>query len=342
MIPLLADAEARVVFQFSRLETLDQWWHWLALFVLAILLLSYIWHWYRRDWVEIPKALGWTLLLLRLAAFLGILFYFMNLEKRTEQKIVRPSRVAVLVDSSLSMNLPNDWLPAATAEPTRIERVVASLLQNHWLEELTRRHEVAVYRFDQPSRPQLLATFPKQIAAGTARERGLGEEQDLSPMGLGLVRTVAWIGTFLGAGGAFLVALGMAWNLVRPGSTGMAVAILVGVVASLLAMILLVTAILRVSDRSLREIWFGTVAPVGTANQPKGDSIQKVPSDYLWKDLLMASGTETRLGEAIKNLFETDRDKYQGSRTLLGVKQSCIHLRSEERLELLVLENRSH
>ncbi len=61
---------------------------------------------YRRDWVELPRPLGWSLLLLRILAFVGLLLFFLDLQKRSEQPIAKASRLAVLVDGSLSMTLP--------------------------------------------------------------------------------------------------------------------------------------------------------------------------------------------------------------------------------------------
>ncbi len=97
---LSTGADARVVYEWTRLQSLDQWWHVFALLACILVLVSYVVLWYRKDWVELPRALGVALLILRLAAFLGIFFFFLDLQKRTEQKTIRPSRLAVLVDTS--------------------------------------------------------------------------------------------------------------------------------------------------------------------------------------------------------------------------------------------------
>ena len=60
---------------------------------------------YRRDSVELRPGLGLVLLALRVTALLGVLAYFLELEKRTERTAVHNSRVLVLVDTSLSMGL---------------------------------------------------------------------------------------------------------------------------------------------------------------------------------------------------------------------------------------------
>ncbi len=104
--------ETRIYHQWMRLEVMDQWWHWLIFVAVLVAVFGYVIYWYRRDWHELPKALGWTLLLLRLTAFVGIVVFFMDLQRRSEQRVVRPSRVAVLVDTSLSMSLPQEYSPA--------------------------------------------------------------------------------------------------------------------------------------------------------------------------------------------------------------------------------------
>jgi hypothetical protein len=92
-----------------RLESFDQWWHWIALALAIAAALSYLVFWWRRDTAELPRPLRWTLLVLRSAAWLGVLLFFLDLQKRSEEEIQKPSRVAVLVDTSLSMSLPADW-----------------------------------------------------------------------------------------------------------------------------------------------------------------------------------------------------------------------------------------
>ena len=103
---ILAQGETRVFYQWMRLETMDQWIHWFGLGCILLLIASYVVFWYRRDSQELPKALGWSLLGLRLLAIIGILVFFLDLQKRSEQILTRPSKVAVLVDTSLSMTMP--------------------------------------------------------------------------------------------------------------------------------------------------------------------------------------------------------------------------------------------
>ena len=92
-LSLLATETAGDFYQFARLQAMSEWWHWLVLLAVCAAILAYVVLLYRRDSVELPRGTRWVLLVLRVLALSGILFYFFNLEKRTERKIVKNSRV---------------------------------------------------------------------------------------------------------------------------------------------------------------------------------------------------------------------------------------------------------
>ena len=91
---------------------------------------------YRRDAVELPPLLGWFLTLLRAVTFLGLLFVFLQPQWRTEAEVTHHSRVALLVDTSLSMGLnDSDSDPkGSAAAPSRIEQVAAGLAEDRALD----------------------------------------------------------------------------------------------------------------------------------------------------------------------------------------------------------------
>ncbi|MCA9134865.1 MAG: hypothetical protein KDA45_16970, partial [Planctomycetales bacterium] len=150
-------AQTRVIYQWLRIEQLDQWWHWLLVAAVCLLTLVFVAFWYRRDSVEHPRMVGWALLLLRLAALCGLLLYFFQLDKRSEQRVVRDSRVAVLVDTSLSMSLPGTPSTIGVSNTqTRAEEAAQLLAQSDFLQRMAESHQLSIYRFDQLSRPVLL------------------------------------------------------------------------------------------------------------------------------------------------------------------------------------------
>ena len=163
MLPrLLAQAAAtRTTYDFERWQSFGERWHVLALLAVCAAVLVFVTSLYRRDSVELRPGLGLVLLALRVTALLGVLAYFLELEKRTERTAVHNSRVLVLVDTSLSMGLQDaDQTSAAAADttpgsapdsttgPNRLEQVAEVLDQGGFLRRLRDVHDVVLVRFD--------------------------------------------------------------------------------------------------------------------------------------------------------------------------------------------------
>ncbi|MCP4079568.1 MAG: hypothetical protein GY743_04910, partial [Planctomycetaceae bacterium] len=77
---------------------------------------------YRRDASVLPPPIAKTLLALRLMTLAGLLVFFLGPEKRSEARILKPSRLAVLIDTSLSMGLIDNVADAAPQQ--RMDAVV--------------------------------------------------------------------------------------------------------------------------------------------------------------------------------------------------------------------------
>ena len=173
------DSSTRVIYQWLRWEQLSQWWHWILLLTVVALIVGHVVSWYRRDWGDLARPAGWSLVLLRLAAFVGILLYFLQLEKRTEQRVVRHSKVAVLVDTSLSMSAPGTPSPSGVpADWNRAEEAARLLDRTPLLDQLSDAHEITVYRFDQSSRPTPLQTIEKRSSQSGSSEQSMPGEAD--------------------------------------------------------------------------------------------------------------------------------------------------------------------
>ncbi|MBL4884642.1 MAG: hypothetical protein JKY95_08935 [Planctomycetaceae bacterium] len=138
---------------------------WLLLLgVLLVLVISVI-EIYRRDTRGL--ATGWRILLpaLRIAAIIGLLIVFLNPRTRTQTWAERPSRVAVLVDVSSSMQNPaedpsQDSSESSTPVATRFEKVVEFIRDQSWLNNLRKTHEVDIYTFDKSLSSRII-TLPK-------------------------------------------------------------------------------------------------------------------------------------------------------------------------------------
>jgi hypothetical protein len=139
---------------------------------IAALTLASIWL-YRRDAARLhPAVRGW-LLSLRVLVLLTLLVVALAPQERKSQLVTQPSRVAVLVDQSMSMSLPSidptDAIPTALI-PSRSAAVQKLLLESNWLASLRERHEVSVYGFGSTITPigVLRRLSPDATAATTA------------------------------------------------------------------------------------------------------------------------------------------------------------------------------
>jgi hypothetical protein len=159
-------AQTRTTYEFARLQEYTERWHYLALAVVCAAIAAYAVWMYRRDSVELRRGTGAVLLILRLAALVGLLAFYLNPEKRAEQKVVHNSRALLLVDTSLSMGLHDATGSAVPATPNRLEQVLAVLDEGKLIERLRQRHDVQIARFD--SDLQRVATLPKHADPGSA------------------------------------------------------------------------------------------------------------------------------------------------------------------------------
>ena len=145
----------------------------LACAVAVALLIGFVWLVYKRD----AARLGWGwrlwLMLLRVGALVGLIAIMLNPHERTQKSSVRPSEVAVLIDTSVSMQFPAQDGDTSNAELTRATAVRHSLFESGVLDELSQRHNVSVFTFDSQ-----LAGPHRVLNRGAAG--GVGEESDVA------------------------------------------------------------------------------------------------------------------------------------------------------------------
>ena len=115
-------SDIRTIHELQPVFPLSQWWHWGLAAALLVCLVAWIVWLYRRDTLKLDRCLAWSLAAMRLFVVAALLIYFLGPEKRTESKLIKDSRIAVLVDTSLSMGLKDD-LETGRSE-TRMEEVV--------------------------------------------------------------------------------------------------------------------------------------------------------------------------------------------------------------------------
>ncbi len=164
----------RVVYELGRLREFDDLRLPVMLISLAtVAILLLVWFLYRRDTRELPRGVGLLLAGLRFVALVGLLVFFLGVERRTTHEVVHNSQVAVLVDVSQSMALSDN---TGTDKKSRVDQVVEALQRMPLVTELRQHHDVNVSRFDQSVEP--VVSLPK--AAGDAAGAG-GPTSSASP-----------------------------------------------------------------------------------------------------------------------------------------------------------------
>lgn len=168
--PLFADTLTEAHHTLGRLQDFTEWWQWLLLLIGVIFVIAIISVMYYFDSRELSKGVSATLVALRIFAFLGLLVFFLNLEKRTERQIIKNSRVLVLADTSLSMGLRDE---GNSVPISRVDAVAQELKKGDLLTELREVHDVVVYRFDEEDKPVEIASFAKATAGVDGPEQFL-------------------------------------------------------------------------------------------------------------------------------------------------------------------------
>ena len=106
----------------------------------------------RRDTGELPKSVRWTLGVLRLFAIACVIVYLLNPGERSESRLITNSRLAVLIDTSLSMGLPAESSTSQNKQ-SRIDTVVEWITTDSELNRLRQQHDLSIYRFGDTATP---------------------------------------------------------------------------------------------------------------------------------------------------------------------------------------------
>lgn len=287
---------SQVVYEFSRSTMLDGWWAWAAVFVVLAAAIWFCVHWYRRDVAELSRPIRWTLLGLRLATVIAIVFFFFDLQRRTERLITRPSEVVVLVDTSQSMSL------AATSggsAQSRADRARVLIAETTMLQNLADSHRVNVYAFDASDQPRLLHSQGRPV------DNDRASNVDVSPTSDSQVNPFALFGAFcLLLAGLVLVATLLAAALGYGRSVGWAV--LAGATCLVVGLLSLGSVYAVRSDRSLSQILGRENAAPSDDDAVPIESPVKVVDPLTvsdWGDQLAAAGGQSRIGDAVRSVL---------------------------------------
>ncbi|MGI9516467.1 MAG: VWA domain-containing protein [Pirellulaceae bacterium] len=307
---ILAQTDSRVYYELAPLLPMTTWWQWgLLLLLVAAMLLGMVWL-YRRDTHALPRPVAVTLATLRGLAVLGLVIFFLGPQRRSEARIVKPSQLAVLVDTSLSMGL-TDKLPDQSSQQ-RVETVLGLLGNTSLLHDLNQHHQLTVYRFGEMSRPDEIVVADKvlPVAIEPVHSRAQSKESSLA--------TSRWIGNL--AGGGLLVAIIMlAATLLLKLFASSAISAWTIAVGSLL----LVSGVMGLAITDLlssdHDLWvsLGWIEPADEAQLPvtlaahmplrNNQQVDYGLDATNWTEELSPRGTSTQLGAAIESIVNTSR-----------------------------------
>ena len=241
-----------------------------------------------------------------MTALLGILIFFMDLQKRSERRDVRSSKVAVMVDTSLSMTMPLEETPGRDSSgPSRIAAVQKYLGQSGLLERLQKEHDTTVYRFDQGTRPSVVASFQKPVET-SLRGGSLEARERL----LGYLRATAWFGTVLTTLGIVLMIGSLLGRALGSSQKFLSYCILAGVVTAISGFVIMATAILRAETIPWQSLWSNEALASIQAEQidpPTAKDQPQTPAQIAWETVLGATGTESRIGDALQSVLEQEQ-----------------------------------
>ena len=284
------NAVTRTVVEFARLRQFTQWWHWFALLAVCAAIATYIGWLYRKDAASLPFGVRSGLLMLRIATFVGLLIFFLDLEKRTERQVTRTSRVAALVDTSQSMGLTD---ASGGAAKSRIQQIVDEFSQGDLLNRLLDRHDVVVYRFDQKSVPEQVAYFPRANDVDAAVTATPSENHTARWLEARRLYLIA-IGLALAA--ILLILLNAILGQFAKGVEGESYLLLAGTVLLIVGLVIAAVSNLRHPNLKIAEALTSDGPPQAVSERPADEPIEEIaqPSQTNWQDLLVPRGLETR------------------------------------------------
>ena len=178
MLTLAADT--RMAWEVDLPDSPIAWMLWLSLAAVGVAWIAWL---YLRDTQELHAAWKVWLLILRFGTWAGLLAIVINPQERTQTTSFRPSRVAIAVDTSLSMQLP-EKSPEDTADPAksgaesstrnRADAVRELLERSPLIADLQRNHDVSVFTFDsaQAGPHWLFRTKDPRVVGQTASVPG--------------------------------------------------------------------------------------------------------------------------------------------------------------------------
>jgi hypothetical protein len=165
LMPLLSQDEATIRSLEYSLPV--EPWQWMTAIIGGLIGLAWVIWLYRQDTRELSLPWKIWLVTLRLSAIAILMVIAINPQQRTQKMSYRPSRLAILVDTSSSMQNPVADESGTDEIPSRVDAVRTALADPQLLSNLQKVHEISIYTFDDRLRgPHVIlhSQDPKAVA----------------------------------------------------------------------------------------------------------------------------------------------------------------------------------
>lgn len=296
-------ASSEIVYEFGGAGMIGGWWGWaiaIALVSLAIYACTWL---YRRDAMELSRGVRITLIGLRLTVLVALVFFFLGLQRRAQQRVTRSSEVAILVDTSQSMSLADSLDPSAQ-QMSRAARAASMLGESDLLKKLEAQHRVTIYSFDEDSDPKELES--RFLVDQSKNEKAIVTPASTGPDRVAMLGALCAVGMLLLSLASLILAAGGRADAI--GGPLVSAAILLPTSAILLGGVWTVR-----TDRSLRSlVGIADSAPTNPADASNSGTNDQLPDDDTtapprrisdWSQALAAVGSESRIGDAIRGVL---------------------------------------
>ncbi|MEX0867949.1 MAG: vWA domain-containing protein [Pirellulales bacterium] len=300
-LALFAQTSTTTAFELGRIQSYTDW----ILPVVVLLVMGwFVIGMYLLDCIELGGRRAVFLITLRLLAVAGLLAIYLQPQYRTKREVVRNSRVLVLADTSQSMERRDGEGTLSAGSPSRIEQVVKTFGESRFIEELREKHDVVVYRFDQHEKPITLASYAR--VAPTDPELLNREPDQATQAAINAARdALMMIGISL-----LITACGAGWFLLRSSASSPIPSLVVGAVGLVMLAIFVARFVDQPNKPDVLEI-VGAKQDLqqsdAAVEAEDGETTEPEAIEIDWTESLVASGAETKLGQAIYEVIHDER-----------------------------------
>jgi hypothetical protein len=312
---MILQSDIRTFYQLQPVFPVGQWWQIGLLIAGGVAMAAWAVWVYRKDSVDLNPASTFLLTSLRLLAIAVMMLFVINPGQRSETRIVKPSRLSILIDNSLSMGLLDSVSDGSADRQIRYQQLV-QWLQGSTVEKLMTDHTVSIYRFSDGDQPELIEEFIKREVTPTSANDLKNSLQSFTP-----ARWIAWGGIALMLFAIAIVSWGWFYHkqsnvpnlddsFSRLGSWRFSI----GVLMLIFGIAVIAGADLWAPKISISETlaWHrptmeSTTKNASSSSAPQPDPLGQPPSQRDWQQKIQPQGASTRIGSAIQYIVNKEQ-----------------------------------